>query len=93
MSWGPPLQDGGTPIIGYHIERSSAASGRTARWIRITRDPIADRRTNVGELVEGNEYQFRILAENRVGAGPPGPESDRILAKDPWGESTFDNNH
>jgi len=65
------------------VERS--ASGRTDRWIRITRQPVTDTRYNVTELVEGNEYQFRISAENAVGTGPPGPESDSILAKDPWG--------
>jgi len=71
-------------VTGYHVERS--ASGRTDRWIRITRQPVPDTRYKVTELVEGNEYQFRISAENRVGTGPPGPESDSIIAKDPWGQ-------
>ena len=71
-------------MTGYHVERS--ASGRTDRWIRITRQPVPDTRYKVTELVEGNEYQFRISAENSVGIGPPGPESDSVLAKDPWGQ-------
>lgn len=73
-------------MIGYHVERST--SGRTDRWIRITRQPIPDTRYKVSELVEGNEYQFRISAENSIGIGPPGPESDSIVAKDPWGRYT-----
>ena len=35
-------------------------------------------------MVEGNEYQYRIVAENKVGEGPPGPPSQPVLAKDPW---------
>ena len=84
LTWRPPENDGGSPVTGYHVERS--ASGRTDRWIRITRQPVPDTRYKVTELVEGNEYQFRISAENSVGTGPPGPESDSILAKDPWGQ-------
>ena len=34
--------------------------------------------------MEGNEYQFRIVAENKVGEGHPGPASQPITAKDPW---------
>jgi len=66
------------------VERST--TGRTSRWIRITRDAVNDTKYRVTELVEGNEYQFRIMAENRIGVGPPGPPSETILAKDPWGE-------
>jgi len=84
LSWRPPDYDGGSAITGYHVERS--ASGRTDRWIRITRQPVPDTRHRVTELVEGNEYQFRISAENGVGVGPPGPESESIVAKDPWGQ-------
>jgi len=83
LSWRAPDNDGGSPVTGYHVERS--ASGRTDRWIRITRQPVPDTRYKVAELVEGNEYQFRVAAENGVGLGPPGPESDSVLAKDPWG--------
>jgi len=84
LSWRPPDHDGGSPVTGYHVERS--ASGRTDRWIRITRQPVPETRYTVSELVEGNDYQFRVAAENAVGVGPPGPESDSITAKDPWGQ-------
>jgi len=57
-------------------------SGRSDRWIHTTLQPVPDTRYKVTELVEGNEYQFRILAENSVAVGQPGPESDRVLAKD-----------
>ena len=67
-------------MTGYHVYRN--ASGHTDRWIRITRQLVPDMRYKVTGLVKGNEYQFRIAAENSVGVGPLGPESDIILAKD-----------
>lgn len=39
----------------------------------------------VTDLVEDTEYEFRIIAVNKVGEGPPGPKSKPVLAKDPWG--------
>ena len=80
LTWHPPDNDGGSPVTGYHVERRD--SGRSDRWIHTTLQPVPDTRYKVTELVEGNEYQFRILAENSVAVGQPGPESDRVLAKD-----------
>ena len=39
----------------------------------------------VADLVEDNEYQFRVLAVNEVGEGPAGPESDLTKIKFPFG--------
>ena len=47
--------------------------------------PFLTPRLDVTDLMEGNEYQFRVIAENKVGPGPEGPPSDTITAKDPWG--------
>ena len=85
LSWHVPSTDGGTPITGYHVER---ATGKGQRWIRITRDAVKETVYDVRELVEGNEYQFRIIAENAVGVGSAGPPSENVLAQDPWGELT-----
>ena len=70
-------------MTGYHVERSV---GGSARWLRITREPVAATTLEVGELVEGNVYEFRAVALNKVGEGEPGPKSQPITAKDPWGE-------
>ena len=41
LSWQPPTQDGGTPLLGYHIERRS---GSAAKWVFVSREPIIDTR-------------------------------------------------
>ena len=83
VSWRPPEVDGGTAVTGYYIERSVA---RANRWIVINRTAIKDTKYMVEDLIQDNEYQFRIIAENKVGQGPPGPSSRPIVAKDPWGK-------
>ena len=37
------------------------------------------------ELVEGSEYEFRVIACNKVGQSEPSPPSRMIVAKNPYG--------
>ena len=48
---------------------------------------MVERTYTVTELIEDNEYEFRVIALNKVGEGPPGPKSAPVKAKDPWGRS------
>lgn len=41
----------------------------------------------ISDLHEGNDYQFRVSAENAAGVGQPGPPSDTVKAKLPFGKS------
>jgi len=84
LTWRAPESDGGTEIIGYHVER---CLGQSSRWIRITKDPVKELTFPVKELIEDNVYEFRIYAVNKVGDGPVGPSSEPVTAKDPWGKS------
>ena len=81
LTWRPPTEDGGSPVTGYFIERAAADS---TRWLRVTREPISETKHKVTDLIEDNKYKFRIVAVNKVGEGPPGPESGPVHAKDPW---------
>lgn len=79
MSWADPIDNGGSDIIGYVVERKDAK-------MHIFRQPL-ETSTNKCEIVgllEGEEYMFRVVAKNKYGNGPPcdlGP----ILAVDPIG--------
>ena len=86
LTWAAPESDGGTEIVGYHVER---CLGQSSRWIRLTKDPVgaAERTYAVRELIEDNVYEFRVYAVNKVGDGPVGPSSEPVTARDPWGTS------
>jgi len=81
IQWKVPSNDGGSPILGYFIERSLATS---TRWIKISKELVKTLTYTATELVEDNEYIFRVTAENKVGAGPPSEPTKPVAAKDPW---------
>ena len=83
VSWTPPQSDGGTPIIGYFVERKSDTS---SRWVRVNKDLVSDTTLTVTDLTEKSEYQFRVYAENKAGVGPASEPSDKHVAKPPYGE-------
>ena len=83
VSWQPPESDGGSPVIGYHVERRLTSS---KRWIKINKEIIEELTYNTTDLFEGNEYEFCICAENKVGVGPPSSPSPPSVAIDPWGK-------
>ncbi len=82
LTWHPPASDGGSPITGYSIERRLTSS---SRWVKITKELVTELTLKVGDLIEDNEYEFRVVAENKVGAGPPSSATNPVKAKDPWG--------
>ena len=83
LNWTAPEEDGGTPVTGYFIERSTAGS---SRWLRVNKELAPDTHYAVEGLIEDTQYAFRIVAVNKVGEGEPGPASQPITAKDPWGK-------
>ena len=83
VAWQPPKEDGGSPLTGYHVERCLAKSDR---WLKISKGLVAELKFTVTDLVEGNEYQFRISAENKVGVGPPSSPCPPFVAKDAFSE-------
>ena len=84
LTWKPPSEDGGTPVIGYVVERSLTTA---TRWIKIHQGLIPDVQFKVTELVPDNEYIFQVTAENKEGQGPPSEPTKPVIAKDPWGMS------
>ena len=85
LSWETPESDGGAPITGYFVERRQTSS---SRWLRVTKQAVpADTLSfDDKELIEDTEYEYRVLAVNKIGEGPPCSPTAPFVAKDPWGK-------
>ncbi|XP_072511825.1 myosin-binding protein C, slow-type isoform X9 [Notamacropus eugenii] len=68
MSWEPPANDGGSPILGYFIERKKKQS---SRWMRLNFDLIKETTFEPKKMIEGVAYEVRIFAVNAVGISKP----------------------
>lgn len=83
ISWDAPKNDGGSPIIGYVVDRNT---GNSDRWIRVTRNPVADTKLPVDNLMEETIYQYRVSAVNKKGESAPSEPCEPFTAKNPFGE-------
>ena len=81
VAWQPPTEDGGSPVTGYHLERRTVGS---KHWIQVNKESVSELELRVTELVDANEYEFRVAAENKAGIGEFSPPSQPITTKDPW---------
>lgn len=81
LSWERPLDDGGSPIAHYVVERQEVGSGRTT-WQECGITSTTD--LDVKDLSKGKEYKFRVRAVNKKGKSEPLVASKSILAKDPY---------
>ncbi|XP_044050814.1 immunoglobulin superfamily member 22-like isoform X2 [Siniperca chuatsi] len=80
VSWTPPAQDGGAPVLGYILERRKKGSNM---WLQVNKELLTDTKFIVEGLVDDVEYEFRVTSVNRAGAGSPSTISNAVLAKDP----------
>merc|ERR1711978_576930 len=72
LKWDEPAKDNGAPIEGYFIEMRD---NDNPKWRKVNRAPITKPPVRTCE--------WRVLHLNKAGAGPYGPSSDPICAKDP----------
>lgn len=56
--------------------------------LQVVKGTIRDTRQKVGNLVENNEYQYRVCAVNKAGAGNYSEASELYRAYDPIGTPT-----
>ncbi|XP_062989437.1 myosin-binding protein C, slow-type isoform X3 [Elgaria multicarinata webbii] len=68
MTWQPPSYDGGSPILGYFIERKKKQS---SRWMRLNFDLIKETTFEPKKMIEGVAYEVRVFAVNAIGTSKP----------------------
>lgn len=77
IDWKPPENDGGAPVEKYIIEKKD----KHGKWAKAVEVPADQNKATVPDLIEGEEYQFRVVAVNKAGPGEPSEPSDRVIAK------------
>lgn len=87
LSWGPPENDGGTPITGYIVEKKD---NNTGKWQKILETNTPERKARVNDLIENTKYQFRVKAINKAGHSKPSEPSDQMTAKDRFAPPKID---
>ncbi|KAH0616997.1 hypothetical protein JD844_028542 [Phrynosoma platyrhinos] len=68
MNWEPPANDGGSPVLGYYIERKKKQS---SRWMRLNFDLIKETTFEPKKMIEGVAYEVRVFAVNAIGTSKP----------------------
>nr|XP_033789856.1 myomesin-1 isoform X2 [Geotrypetes seraphini] len=80
VSWKQPAVDGGSPILGYFIDKCEVG---TTHWSQCNTMPVKFARFPVTGLIEGRSYVFRVRAVNKCGIGNPSRVSEPVAALDP----------
>ncbi|XP_047102318.1 twitchin isoform X3 [Schistocerca piceifrons] len=78
IKWTPPISNGGSPIIGYDVERRDR---KTGRWIKVNREPVRQTEYYDDSVQEGHQYEYRVSAVNAAGPGKPSDTSQVLNAK------------
>ncbi len=80
LKWEKPEDDGGLPLEGYLVEKMDTDSGL---WVPVGKAKGTS--MEVGGLVPGKEYKFRVSAVNKEGESEPLETLKPIVAKNPFG--------
>ncbi|KAJ8392341.1 hypothetical protein AAFF_G00077050 [Aldrovandia affinis] len=72
MTWDPPHCDGGSPVLGYFIERKKKQS---SRWMRLNFDLCKETSFEPKKMIEGVPYEVRVFAVNAIGPSRPSEPS------------------
>lgn len=79
VSWKVPMDDGGSEILGYILERREAT--RNA-WYTVE-SRVNDTQVVVKGLKEGAEYHFKVTAENSFGVSSSLKSEQPVVPKTP----------
>lgn len=84
VRWSAPRNDGGTDVTGYVVEKREASR---RMWQSVGSVPPDVTELEAGGLFEGNQYVFRVAAENAVGLGEAVELKDSVVPRSQFGQS------
>ena len=67
VHWEKPESDGGSEITSYIVEKREVTKDTWITVVTVAKDVME---AVASKLFEGNQYLFRVAAENKVGMGP-----------------------
>ncbi|XP_017595519.1 PREDICTED: myosin-binding protein C, slow-type isoform X8 [Corvus brachyrhynchos] len=76
MTWEPPANDGGSPLLGYFIERKKKQS---SRWMRLNFELCKETTFEPKKMIEGVAYEVRVFAVNAIGMSKPSMPSKSFV--------------
>ncbi|KHJ76687.1 fibronectin type III domain protein, partial [Oesophagostomum dentatum] len=79
LAWNPPKDDGGSPILGYVVERFEKKGG--GDWAPIKMPLVKGTEVTINNLHEGETYQFRVRAVNAAGQGEASNGTEPVTCK------------
>lgn len=82
MSWSPPKNDGGSKITGYIVQKKK----KNGDWEPCNTIPIDGTTFTATKLPEGEEMQFRVIAENSAGPGEPSKPTQPVVIENQPGK-------
>ena len=83
LSWIAPEHDGGSPILGYVVEKRDSMMNMWSQAAKVDKDTLTAKVTN---LFEGQNYLFRVAAENQSGRGAYAELPKPVTARLPFGK-------
>ena len=81
LKWDIPEDDGGSEITGYIVEKKDVTKNRS--WSEVN-SPTEELTFVVPKLLEGNQYLFRVSAQNMYGTSDPVELAEPVTAKNPY---------
>lgn len=90
LTWQPPIDNGGHDVTKYTVEYydNTANTG----WTQFS-TAITGTSTIVNNLVNDNQYYFRVAATNGAGTGPFSDDSNIVIPEKPIFVTPLDFNH
>ena len=78
IAWEPPISDGGSPVLQYVLERREV---RGPRWVRVHKSAVIAPPVTIENVLEGNQYEFRVYAQNAIGLSEASEMSPPVTAQ------------